>query len=67
MSRGWRKGARLAAVVALRLLPAAAALAIPFLTPGIRDLGPYVGADWLRGEPERYAGRGISCRDHILR
>ena len=57
--------ARAVALVLLRLLPAIAALAIPFVTPGVRDSGPFLGADHLQRHPEEYAGRTLWVRFYL--
>jgi len=60
-----RRWARDIALVLLRFLPAVAALAIPFVTPGVRDSGPFLGADYLQRNPEAYAGRTLWVRFYL--
>jgi hypothetical protein len=43
----------------LRILPAVLALALPFLTPDIREGGPFVPVGWVQSEPDRWAGEGL--------
>lgn len=45
--------------ILLRLLPAALAVALPFLTPGIREGGPFVPAAWIQAEPAHWAAQSL--------
>ncbi len=43
-----------------RLLPVLLALMLPYLTPGIRDQGPSIGAGWLQDNPARWGDATVS-------